>query len=283
MTTVAAFALLATPAFAQEPGEGGAPESPPDIAVREAWSGDLKAGVYLPRLDGDIELGGPAINLADNLDLDDLEPTVNVELTLRRNGRQLRFNGFDFSTDTTGLYLGTSTFGSVSLNTGDAFSASADLFGAGVEFGIDLKQTTIDGKPMKDWKTSETELRITPRFGMRYVDYDQVVSEVGVSVQNAGGEWLIPYAGIELLLRFEPEGGLIIGRGVRLSAGTTMGPAIGGDDGFAWSVRATMSIDVTDNIAFMFGYRLLELDVDNDGFNLDGGLQGLFLGTTIRF
>jgi len=32
-----------------------------------------------------------------------------------------------------------------------------------------------------------------------------------------------------------------------------------------------------------FGYRLLELDVENDDYKFSGGLQGLFAGLSITF
>ncbi|MCP3906113.1 MAG: hypothetical protein GY715_21020 [Planctomycetes bacterium] len=272
--------MLATSSFAQTP-EADTAEAV--VLPAPEWTGDLKAGVWLPRLDGDITLGGPSIDLADSLDIDDMEEAINLELTLRKNGRQLRINGFDFSTDKNAVYFSNATFGRVSLSPGDSYFSSVDFFSAGLELGFDLQTTTIDGKPMSEWREEETELRLTPRIGMRYVDYDQVLGETGVSVQDAGGEWLVPYVGMELLLRFEPAEGLILGRGVQLSAGTTVGPAIGGDNGFVWSVQATMALELVHNVSVMFGYRLLELDVENEGFELDGGLQGIFVGTVIRF
>jgi len=33
----------------------------------------------------------------------------------------------------------------------------------------------------------------------------------------------------------------------------------------------------------LIGYRLIELDVENDDYSMDGGLQGLFLAGSFRF
>jgi hypothetical protein len=84
-------------------------------------------------------------------------------------------------------------------------------------------------------------------------------------------------------LRYAPEEGLIIGQALRLEAGGAIGPAFGGDGGYAWSIRGGVTLEVVENVGINFGYRLLELNVEDDDWEFDGGLQGLFLGGTIRF
>ena len=69
-----------------------------------------------------------------------------------------------------------------------------------------------------------------------------------------------------------------------LTAGIGAGPAMGGDGGWAWQVRAGATLEIGGGISVMFGYRLLELDVEDEtDYEFDAGLQGLFIAGSIRF
>jgi hypothetical protein len=50
-----------------------------------------------------------------------------------------------------------------------------------------------------------------------------------------------------------------------------------------WSVRATATVYVTEQVGLEFGFRLLHLDVEDGDYELDAGLQGLLLGVNLRF
>ena len=44
-----------------------------------------------------------------------------------------------------------------------------------------------------------------------------------------------------------------------------------------------MTASITKNFGLMIGYRLVELDVEDGDYKLDGGLQGLFFAGSLQF
>jgi len=93
-------------------------------------------------------------------------------------------------------------------------------------------------------------------------------------------EYRLTENGLRVLLL--PGEGLPV-HAVRFQAAGSIGPALGGDGGFMWHVRAGVNVDITPRLSAMFGYRLLELDVDNDAYTFEAGLQGLFFAGSYRF
>ena len=110
-----------------------------------------------------------------------------------------------------------------------------------------------------------------------------MVEEPGVGREVTKENYLNAYVGLQLDLQWQPRETLSWVERVEINAGIFAGPAIGADSGFGWSVRAGLNLFLTENISFLFGYRLYELNIEDDEYELDGGLQGLFLGSTIRF
>jgi hypothetical protein len=70
---------------------------------------------------------------------------------------------------------------------------------------------------------------------------------------------------------------------VHLSGTYSFGPAIHGGTGTIWQVRGEMGLNFTPNAGLVFGYRLVELDLEDDDFEVDGGLQGLFIAGRVTF
>ncbi len=74
-----------------------------------------------------------------------------------------------------------------------------------------------------------------------------------------------------------------MGKAVTIEAGGALGTAFGGDGGGSWQIRAGVTWELTSTAAVYCGFRLLELDVENDGFVFDSGLQGLFVAGVLQF
>ncbi len=307
---VMATTALAAPALQ----DGQQPAAEPDPALRDVGAGDepagsdqpplpqqpmrqqslevsLLAGAWLPRLVGTTALGGNPIRVNDQFDLNDNEPTLNLELTIRKDEIwELWFGGFGFSTGVTAAFQGgTKTFGSLVLNTGDLYTASLDMTSVATDLSVAVWRPYADGHSRAMGARNRTwdghyiaDLRFSPQFGMRYVDVDQSVTTAG-GTENTGGEWLAVYAGLMLELNYRPEeriGGLAL---LRIQAAFAAGPAFGGDGGGMWQVRAGITVHFTEMFGVMIGYRLVELNVDNGPYTLNGGLQGLFLAGSLRF
>jgi hypothetical protein len=217
--------------------------------------------------------------------LDDSEPIFRGELTVRIDDFwQVRVSGFDFSTDSAGTFVAYREFGDVTLRPGDRYRASVDLTSAAVEVGADL--FTVVGDAVPSHPGREADLRFTPRLGLRYAGVEQSIERVGGAGEELSGDWLAIYGGIEMRLRYEPDDGLVglpFARVLLLEAGAGIGPAFGDGSGYQWQIRAGATLEFTPNVGVMFGYRLVEFDVEDGDWEFDAGLQGLFLAATIRF
>jgi hypothetical protein len=221
------------------------------------------------------------IDLGSQLDLNDLEVAPNVELTLHIGDRwHVGGQWFDFSTEDTGPFNGNGNvdFGSLTLSDGDQINASFDMASYAVEVGYDIISSYETSVPR-----ASSGVRLAPFVVARYVDVEQSVEQVGVGREDADADWFSVLFGLDLNVRLEPQDGLPLGHALELEGGGAVGPAFGGDGGFVWQVRAGFRWEITPNIAAYVGYRLLELDVEDDSYEVDGGLQGLMFGGSIRF
>ncbi len=287
--TVAAMSVLAGTGVGADPTPQ-APVAPPPASSLEVR---LLAGAYLPRLNGEASLGpgAPDIDLDDDLGLGDQEPSLNLELTIRKKEIwELILGGFDFSTDSSGFFSGTASFGSLVLNDGDPFRASFDPTSVSAEVAVALWRPYADGSAGAGGNDNRTrdgryvvDLRISPVFGMRYLDVDQSLTVSGGNRESTGGEWLAVLVGGDVTLEYRPGELLPCLNMFGLQAGLSAGPALGGDGGSVWQVRGGLTLQFTEHVGVLIGYRLVEMDVENDDYSLDGGLQGLFIAGSLRF
>ena len=61
------------------------------------------------------------------------------------------------------------------------------------------------------------------------------------------------------------------------------GDAGGGGSDFTYQIVGTAGLDFHEHYAFIFGYRYLSVDFDNDGVLFDNALKGPLLGLTIKW
>ena len=117
---------------------------------------------------------------------------------------------------------------------------------------------------------------------MRYTEIDQDVEVIGVGRVGASGEWGAFYVGADMFVWWEPPEGFAFGRAFGIEVGTALGAEVT-EGGIMAQVRAGLVVEVTPGIGLTVGYRLLEIDFEDDGYEFDAGLQGLFFGASIRF
>jgi hypothetical protein len=280
IATVLAAMPVAT-AWAQDGTTPAEPEAVPAPAVAPIEV-RLTPGVWIPRLLGDVRLGdGPLafdVDLEDQLDLRDREATVNVELEVRKQGSpwHLHFDGYHFETDNADRFIGNADFGSLQLRDGDPFRAEMEILSFSGEFGYVMLDAFADDP--------KVDLRLGPVFALRYVDIDHEVEQIGVGTESPDGDWLGALVGLQFDMIHDLDEGFPLLDKVALRANVAAGPVLGGDGGVMYHLRAGMDLYFTDSLALYFGFRLLEVDAEtNDGFEMDGGLQGLFLGASITF
>jgi hypothetical protein len=245
----------------------------------------------LPRFDGNVWQGfggGPAgrrFELGPDLRLDDMEATLLPEVSIRkREVWEMHLSGFHFSTAAQGTMERSGMFGDLEFAAGDTFRSEVDITSAAGELRIGMFRAYA--RDRADNRTScnrqKVDFRFAPLIGLRYVEVDHVMVHGG-GREDAGGTWVVPYGGFRFELTYFPDGDLPLIRMLRLEAGAALGPALGADGGFAWQVRAGLTCNFTNNLGIMFGYRLLELEVENGPYELNGGLQGLFIAGSLRF
>jgi hypothetical protein len=257
-----------------------ATETPPPL---EATAAPLELkftpGVWIPRPTGDVRLSpGSFMDLDDNLDLRDRSASLNVELELNKRDTPwlLHFSGFDFDVDTSGTFTGNRQFGSLSLRDGDEISSDFEMLSVAGEVGYIMFDFYPDDP--------NVDMRIGPALAMRYVDFDMDVEQVGVGRETPSGDWLGVMPGVHFELDHDLNDGFPVIDRVVLRFGAGAGFALGGEGGTMYYLRAGVDLHFNDMLAFHFGFRLLEVEAEtNDGFELDGGLQGLFIGGTLSF
>ena len=249
------------------------------------------AGVWLPRMVGNVALGGGEIKVNDEFELNRSEATLNLELAVRKHDTwELWFGGFDFSSSTAGLFRGDGhSFGSLVLNNGDQYASDFEMTSIAADLSVTVWRPFADGHSHQQGAANRTwngryvaDLRFCPQFGMRYVDVDHTVTTAG-GTERTGGEWLAVYAGLLMEMDYRPRERTSWLALLRIQGSFAAGPALGGDGGSMWQVRASATIQFTEAFGFMFGYRLVELNVDNGSYTLDGGLQGLFVAGSLKF
>lgn len=236
-------------------------------------------GVWMPRLSGNSTLGPSStateLDNRNDLQLNNSEPAFNLDFSVRKHEDwQIKAGGFGYSNDSSGTFNGSANFGGLTLNTGDAFSASFDMSSFNLEVGYWF--TAVEGP-------GYTHLMFAPVLGFRYINIDFDLTQAGVGKADTGGDWACPYVGAELELRWDSRDMLKIIDQVQIAGGVAAGPALGGDGGWMGQVHAELTLMFTRNFGVFFGYKLVDLNAENEDFEFNGGLEGLYFGGVLRF
>lgn len=265
---LAALPLLALPVIAQ-PDEAATTERILPDDGRSAFSLRFAPGAFFARMSGDVTFGPsstPSFTLENTLDLDDLEISFNGELLFRKNRFDVLLTGFEFSTSGTTTLPEAIRFGGLALDTGDRVRGAFDLFSASLE-----ARYAFFPAPDAD---EDVSFRISPTLGLRYIDLDHALTEIG------GARERIAASSVTLM------GGLAIEIGFRdwllLEAGAAFGPSLDGD-GSVFQIGATFTFFITPNAGVSIGYRQLDLVLEEGEYEFDGRLAGLVLAASIRF
>jgi hypothetical protein len=237
----------------------------------------LRGGVWLPRLGGTIADGGGAIDFETNIELRaqesvpvlefKVEPVQNIVMSL---------SFFDFSTSGSGTYRGADTYGSMTMNNGDLWTASTDLQSVGFEAAWEVWQP---------YKTADdATLSFAPVAGLRWFGVKTRLENVTVGQEvRHQNSWIALQGGLEMEFKWDTSGVTNLVDSMGISGQFLAGALFGEEGGSMWSVRAGLSLYFSESVAGFFGYRLQELNAEDGNYMFDAGLQGLFVGGEIRF
>lgn len=237
-------------------------------------------GLYLPRLTGETRLGpSPAaldLTFDSDIDLNSMKQIPNIEFTILKDERwQLFFNGFDFVTHRRSRFAGSSDYGGLTLSPGDDYRAEFSMS----SFALELSHR----KWLPYLKHEKVDLIFSDTVGVRMYEIEQAVERPGVGREEFKEEYFHPYVGLQLDLHWQAKETISWLDRLEMNVGVFIGPVLGADRGIGRSIRASLQLFFTDRLSFLFGYRLYDLSIEDGEYELNGGVQGLFLGGTLRF
>ncbi len=237
----------------------------------------LRGGVWLARLGGTITDGGGAIDFETNIDLRTKEsiPVIEFQVEPVQN-IVMSLSFFDFSTSGSGSYRGTDTYGSMTMTSGDRWSATTDMQSVGFEAAWQVWQP---------YKTGDSAtLSFAPVAGLRWFGVKtQLENRTVVQEVEHQNSWIALQGGIEMEFKWDMRGVTTIVDSMGISGQFLAGALFGDDGGSMWSVQSGLSLYFSESFALFFGYRLQELNAEDGNYTFDAGLQGLFMGGEIRF
>ncbi len=293
--------VLSAPAIAQS---GAAPmpvsEPPPpalDSALRpsEGMHFRITPDVWIPRLEGDLSFGGSTVDFGDDLSLDSTEATFDGVAEFRFDPWVLSLSGFSFGTDGSATATTPRSFGGLNVATGEQIHSEFDLDSAALEFGATLWRPLADQVfPWSERVRNEdnvayngdyrTDLRFTPYVGARWLGLEQsFLNETTGGTSSFDADWLAIYGGLRMELAIQMPKNVPLLQRMVISAGGAFGGVVSGGSGTMTQVRAGLDLFLMHNVALSAGYQLLDLDADEDDYEINGGLQGLWFGLTIWF
>ena len=232
---------------------------------------------WIPRLMGTMSDGGGNIDFESNINLHDQESTPTVSFSLiPTNDITMSISVYDFSSSGSGTFEGNRSFGSMTMQNGDAYEASMGITSIGWEAAWDV------GKP---YETSDrASLTFAPIAGLQWYGVNGMLENVtdAQSVTH-NNSWVSMQGGIRVHFNLNTRNSLNLLDSVSLESQFMAGFLFGGDGGTIWSVHAMVALHISPSVSGHFGYRLQELYAEDGAYAFDAGLQGLYLGGALRF
>ncbi len=285
---VSALALADDVAASPSAGDAAAPDLDAELRRARDLDVELVTGAWLARLGGEVILGegNAPFRIDRTIRNDELEPTPLAELSILDDEGFVawRLHGFDFSSESSGAATRAFDFGSLAFAAGDPYETRIDFTSAGLE-GVIHRWTAIDPAASEGpgLGRGDARLDLSVLGGVRWIAVDQRVTRPGTGTESPDADWLAAYAAARVEFTWAPDGGFVVGERFRITAEYGIGPGLNAGGGSIWQVRAGAELEVTPNLRGFFGYRLLELDLEDGDWTFDSGLQGLFVGATLQF
>lgn len=262
---LAAFLVLVGGQFAHaaDPAEQAAPTEP----VGQDWALQITPYLWAAGISGDISPFQRAPTISVDKSFSDVLHDLNLGGFINIWGRYERFvfSGDIMYVDTTDTH----EFGTPPL----PFPIPT---GTRVNVDVDTKEFTASA--MAGYRLVDTpSFTLDALGGVRFwhISNDVTVTALGrtVSYGESFG-WADPIVGARAFVNITDK--------LSLQAQADVGGFGAGSDS-TWSVLGTVNYIVTDNLSVSAGYKVLDVDYDNDGYVFDTQLSGPVLGMTYRF
>ncbi len=289
-------------ALAQESSPSAAPADPAVALGRpsESLRFTFTPNVWFPRLDGDVSFNGPTLDFGDDYALGSTEATIDGTIEGRLDIWHVTLSGFTFSTEGSTNASAPLAFGGLGVGAGERIRSEFDMSSAALELGLSLYRPLADQVwPWGETRRNESnvaanggeyggdyrgDLRIIPFLGARWIGFEHsLVNETAGGEASFESDWAAVYAGAraELAIRFPKE--FPLAKRLVVSASGGAGAVFGGGSGTVFQGRAGLDLFLLENVAISGGYQMLQIDADEDGYDIDAGVAGMWAGVTIWF
>jgi len=251
---------------------GGAPGAAADDS-RSWWSVDhddhrtwtlsLSGGVYRQKLSGDVNLEtafGDAFVDVDVLDLDDdTNGWGEVDLQLfQKHHLRLAYIPIKFEGDT--LLTQSIEFGGETFEISDRVSSELRMSTLELSYRYDIY--------LGRWVT------LSPLIQVSAIDGRVKVRDDTLGLEADESQW-VPVPALGLRAEFYPLARIGIfaeGKGFTI-----------GDPATMWDVQGGVTLHLLRWLALRGSYRVIDYDVDYQGYKVNARVQGPFVGATLRF
>ena len=147
----------------------------------------------------------------------------------------------------------------------------------GISQNVDLNMTLAEFSGL--YRTQREAHTFDVVFGLRYVDMENTVTEVGgPTVMDVSKDWLDPLIGGRWIWGFADDWSLIV-------RGDIGGFGVGSD--FSWQALGIVEWQPFNHVSFLAGYRALDMDYEDgsgkDRFNYDATAHGPVLGLNFKW
>lgn len=250
------------------------PATPPEPDA-SPYRIQARASLWIPSLDGELQLGGAGnteADLSSFFDVDDNEASLNADLIVQRDRWMFWADAYDFQTSADTTSSAPLTFNGLTAPAGSTLDTEFGVTSVGGRLGYDLLGD-LAGKP-----DDAASMHIHGLLGLRGVNLDHSLSVSGVGNSRYDQWHAVGEAGVRLSILADPDwsdGSLwdvstaaVIGLGADL---TTL------------DVWLAISYQIDENVGLTFGYRQMDYNVEDGGFDYDGRLAGIFFGGQVRF
>lgn len=287
-----AFAQLdTTPAAVTNAPQSTSPSAAPAIETYSTplpedgpWKLEFHPGIWYAGLSGDVKLPRSAagassiIDLGDDLNLDEPRVSPFGELNLAKGNWTIALRGFNYGNDGTATLSTGGSLGDVDFTPGSTLRSSFDttvieLEGGYRLYGRQISPMTGGGHRFK------TDLRAL--FGARLFTVDYSVSNTtpgagGILTDSQDDFAAHPLIGGKLNLDFYEDFSVAF----QITAGALT-------DSYGFDLLIGGQWRPVKNVGIQIGYRALFFGMtsgsENEEFEFEGSLQGLFTGITFNF
>lgn len=275
-------ALAATPLCAAQDENASAPspgDTDPELTFQAdpAYTVSIDSRAWFPALQGNLTMPGGTEYEVESVDIDEVEPTPAFATTFHADSWSITLDGFINNLDTTApaeepfLLAGDTVSAGDPVHTDLSFSAFEatfrhDLYDLPLHEGIDEH-----GDPIP---SDKIDVSLDALGGARLysLNIDQRVRRPGGASASFDGLWADAFAGFGLEFRLFDRASVLFN--------TSVG---GGPSSFSWNIENTVVIDATPNISGQVGFRHMSVAYEEDDFEFNGAIAGLFAGLVIRF